>query len=265
MNLSSTAADLFVHDAGDGPAVVMIPGFGMDHTLWESAASLCTSIGHRALTIDQRGHGQSAKPDNGYDLETLAADVTACLHERGINQATVIGHSFGGQVAFAMAATSPKLVERLILVGSNGVRASRSPSFPFGPRPDAAVTAALTAERDNREWSREQSISSAFAHPPHPEVLARLLDISLQMPSPAAIGCYQTMFTADLTDRLDMIQQPTLQIIGRNDPVHSAAGARWLQEHLHASTLVEIENCGHFPMLEQPEQFQQALADFIST
>jgi pimeloyl-ACP methyl ester carboxylesterase len=55
-----------------------------------------------------------------------------------------------------------------------------------------------------------------------------------------------------------------LQIIGALDPVHSAKGARWLQQQLPDATLMEIPDCGHYPMLEAPDAFESALLKFVS-
>lgn len=55
-----------------------------------------------------------------------------------------------------------------------------------------------------------------------------------------------------------------LQVIGTNDPVHSAKGARWLQQQLKNATLVEIPDCGHYPMLEAPDAFESALLQFVT-
>ena len=55
---------------------------------------------------------------------------------------------------------------------------------------------------------------------------------------------------------------PVLQVIGEEDPVHSARGARWLTERLADARLVAIPGCGHYPMFETPERFEALLADF---
>ena len=126
---------IHVQDLGDGPAVALISGFGLDHELWDRQVRLLTERGFRVLCVDQRGHGFSDNPLHGYDIDRLAADLVTALNRLEIGSATVVGHSFGGQVAFRAAATAPELVTALVLVGSNGVRASRSESFPFGGPP----------------------------------------------------------------------------------------------------------------------------------
>ena len=255
---------IHVQDLGDGPAVVLISGFGLDHELWDRQVRLLTDRGFRVLCVDQRGHGFSDAPLHGYDIDRLAADLVAALDRLEIGTATVVGHSFGGQVAFRAAATAPELVTGLVLVGSNGVRASRSESFPFGEPPGPLLESLLADEHINRVGARYRTIESAFAHEPDPRTVDWLVRCSLRMPSWAAVACYRSLLTTDLLSDIERVVQPVLQIVGATDPVHSAKGARWLRRHLRAATLVEIPDCGHYPMLEAPDAFESALLKFIT-
>lgn len=254
---------LHVQDLGEGPAVVLVSGFGLDHRLWDRQVRVLLEHGLRVVCVDQRGHGLSDKPAAGYDVETLASDLEAVLVDRGVTSATVVGHSFGGQVAFRLAARAPQLVARLVLVGSNGVRASRSEEFAFGRLPEATVAALTGLERDDRIGSRVTTIASGFAADPDPRLLDHLVAMSLQMPSWAAVACYTSMLLTDLLADLPVVTQPVLQVIGAADPVHSAKGAHWLSEQLADARLVEIEGCGHYPMLEAPEALEDALLAFV--
>ena len=255
---------IHVQDLGDGPAVALVSGFGLDHELWDRQVRLLTDRGFRVLCVDQRGHGFSDTPLHGYDIDRLAADLVAALDRLEIGTATVVGHSFGGQVAFRAAATAPELVTGLVLVGSNGVRASRSESFPFGEPPGPLLQSLLADEHANRVGARYRTIESAFAHEPDPRTVDWLVRCSLRMPSWAAVACYRSLLTTDLLSDIERVIQPVLQIVGANDPVHSAKGARWLRRHLRAATLVEIPDCGHYPMLEAPDAFESALLKFIT-
>ena len=255
---------IHVQDLGDGPAVALVSGFGLDHELWDRQVRLLTDRGFRVLCVDQRGHGFSDTPLHGYDIDRLAADLVAALDRLEIGTATVVGHSFGGQVAFRAAATAPELVTGLVLVGSNGVRASRSESFPFGEPPGPLLQSLLADEHANRVGARYRTIESAFAHEPDPRTVDWLVRCSLRMPSWAAVACYRSLLTTDLLSDIERVVQPVLQIIGAADPVHSAKGARWLRRHLRAATLVEIPDCGHYPMLEAPDAFESALLKFIT-
>lgn len=266
MTLVDVGDDVRIHvqDLGRGSPVVLISGFGLDHELWDRQVRVLTHHGHRVLCVSQRGHGLSDKPLHGYDVERLATDLVAVLDQTGVSDATVVGHSFGGQVAFRAGAMAPELVARLVLVGSNAVRASRGNGFPFGAPPEPLLEVMLGDEHNDRVAARYRTIASAFGSEPDARTVDWLVRCSLRMPSWAAVACYRSLLTTDLLADIPRVTQPVLQIIGSADPVHSAKGARWLQQQLRDATLVEFPDCGHYPMLEAADAFDAALLKFVT-
>jgi non-heme chloroperoxidase len=255
--------ELFVQDVGRGPTVVFVAGFGLNHQVWDRQVRVLAET-NRVVCVDQRGHGRSSKPLGGYDIPGLAHDLRVALERLGVRACTLVGWSFGGQVAFEAAATDQRgLIARLVLIGSNGVRASRGPTFPFGATPEQLEPALVAAERSDRIAARRAALLSGFNQPPTDETLDWLLRISLEMPSWVAVACYQSMLRTDLTGVIDSVTLPVLQITGDRDPVHSAKGARWLQERLANSQLTVIDDCGHYPMLEAADQLDDLLSAFV--
>lgn len=253
---------LNVSDVGHGPAVVFVAGFGLDGAVWDRQVRILAPQ-HRVLCVDQRGHGGSDKPLGGYSIEQLAQDLISALRRAEVNHCTLVGWSFGGQAAFRAAALEPELVGALVLVGSNAVRASRGPGFPFGRDPEPVLAAMIDAEHADRLAARRSTVASGFAEQPAAHLLDWLVDRSLQMPSWAAIACYESMLTTDLQSDLPSVKQPVLQVVGALDPVHSAKAARWLTTQLANAQLVELDGCGHYPMFEAPDAFDSALTAFI--
>ncbi|BBX00090.1 alpha/beta hydrolase [Mycolicibacterium moriokaense] len=253
---------LHVQDLGSGPAVVFISGFGLDHALWDRQVRVLTGAGYRTVCVTQRGHGHSDHPLDGYGIDRLRDDLVIVLETLGINAATVVGHSFGGRVAFHTAATAPHLVAKLVLVGSNAVRATRSEEFPFGTPPEPTVARMVGDEETDRVAARCRLLQSSFAREQHPRVIDWLLQTWMQMPSWSAIACYDTLLRTDLIDEIELVRQPVLQLNGKADPVHSAKGGYWLQSRLNDTRMVELD-CGHFPMLEAPDEFDDALRAFV--
>jgi len=255
---------LFVTDVGAGRPIVLLAGFGLDHRIWQRQVQRLSQT-YRVICIDQRGHGFSDKPKLDYDVATLADDLIEVLRQLDILDCTLVGWSFGGQVAFRTAALAPNRVSALALIGSNGVRASRTEEFPFGRTAEALEGPLIEAELTNRLLARRQTITSGFSKAPDPQVLEWLLELSLSMPSYAAVACYRSMLNSDLLDCVDRVVMPVLQLIGEQDPVHSARGSRWLNGRLADSLLVEIPDCGHYPMLEAPDDFDLALERFLAS
>ncbi|MGV9870890.1 alpha/beta fold hydrolase [Rhodococcus koreensis] len=253
---------LAVHELGEGPPVVLVAGFGLDHSVWDRQVRVLADAGFRAICVDQRGHGHSDKPRHGYDVPQLARDLLDVIETLDLDGVTLVGHSFAGQVGFKAAALDSGRIAGLVLVGSNAVRASRSADFPFGAPANEVLPRLLDAENADRLGSRRTNLAGAFAQPQTESTIEWLMRVSLQMPSWSAIECYRSMLESDQIDALAHVRLPVLQVVGRADPVHSARGAAWVSEQLTRSRLVTIDGCGHYPMLEEPDALERELLAF---
>jgi pimeloyl-ACP methyl ester carboxylesterase len=253
--------DIHVQDVGDGPPVVLLAGFGLDHAVWDGQVRALGGE-HRVVCIDLRGTGQSSKPYDDYGIDVLADDVERVLERLGLTGVALVGWSFGGQVAFRVAADSRR-VSRLVLVASGGVRATRSVEFPFGASADQLERALIGAEISDRLAARAATIRRGFHEAPPQRVLDFLVGSSLRMPSWAAVASYRTYLHADLIDRIDDVTVPVLHIVGDEDPVHGLDGVGWLSERLTDSRVHVLPECGHYPMFEAPGAFDEALRPFV--
>lgn len=250
---------LHVEDRGSGTAVVLVPGIGLTHEAWRSTADVLVASGLRVVSIDQRGHGASDKPSHGYDIGAFADDLLGLLHALRITECALVGWSFGGQVALEASGHAAGLVSRLVLVGSCGVRASRSAEFPFGAPAGRALQSMLRAERRDRVVARRNLIRMGFATDPDAELLDDLVRQSLRMPSSVAEQCYATMLETDLTARLDQLEIPLALVMGALDPVHPLASAEWVRERRPGTRLFRLADCAHYPMFEAPDSLAGAV------
>lgn len=255
---------LFVEDAGEGPAVVLVHGWSLNRHVWWRQISELSAAGHRVLALDLRGHGSSDVPTDGYEIDRLAADLVAVLDACELDDAVLVGWSLGGLVTFRVAALHPARVRGLVLVCSNGVAHSRQPGFPFGIGPEEVLPALVAAERRDRAAMRRKVLADGFAAPPAPEVLDWLLTLSLQTGSEPAVACLETLLGTDQSELAGAVTVPVVQVIGTGDPSVSSAGAAWLCETLADARHVALEECGHYPMIERPDAFQRLLLEATS-
>ena len=252
---------LNVQDVGCGPAVVFISGFGLDHQLWDRQVRVLAGAGRRVVCITQRGQGNSDHPFTGYGLPRLGEDVLAVLDALEVPSATLVGHSFGGQVVFQAAASAKERIPKIVLVGA-AIRVSTEDEATRHARADPIVETMVSAEIADRIGARHRLIRTSFGSEPDPRVVDWIMNTFMLMPTWSAIECYNTLLRSNFADEVPRMTQPVLQINGARDPVHSHRESRRLHELLPESTLVELD-CGHFPMLELPEEFDQALIDFL--
>ncbi len=101
------------------PPVVLVHGLASNAMLWEGAALALSALGHLVTAVNLRGHGQSDKPDSGYDMKTVTQDVAELLlaiQKDGFVNPLVCGQSWGGNVVLELAHTRPELVRGVVCV-----------------------------------------------------------------------------------------------------------------------------------------------------
>ena len=121
--------DLRVHYldwGGDGPPVIALHGLASSCHWYDLAAPLLRRD-FRIIAPDQRGHGKTTQAPSGYDWETLSMDVAGLMDRLGIEQAAVLGHSWGGHVASAAAARQPERLNRLVMIDGGIIDSRISP------------------------------------------------------------------------------------------------------------------------------------------
>src|SRR5690349_2786627 len=97
---NSTPIELYYEDHGSGAPVVLLHGWPVDSRSWEPQLPTLLEAGKRVILYDRRGFGRSSRPTDGYDFDTLAADLDKLLTELDLRDATLIGFSLGtGELA----------------------------------------------------------------------------------------------------------------------------------------------------------------------
>ena len=115
--LALPGLNMHVRDwGGEGRAVVLLHGLASNARIWDLVAPLLAQLGCRVVAIDQRGHGRTGKPPDGYDFPTITADLEASIRQIQIEHPVMVGHSWGASVALNYAATRRGDVSGAVLV-----------------------------------------------------------------------------------------------------------------------------------------------------
>jgi pimeloyl-ACP methyl ester carboxylesterase len=126
------APDVSLHvvtwDRGDRVAFLLVHGLASNCRTWERVAEHLHREGHPVAAVDQRGHGQSDKPDGGYDFATLCDDLLAVVDALGYDRPVVAGQSTGGNVAVELAARAPQRLRGVAGVDGGAIELRRQ--FP---------------------------------------------------------------------------------------------------------------------------------------
>ena len=101
---------------GSGQAVALLHGLASNARIWDGVAPRLVGAGLRVVALDQRGHGESEQPDDGYDFATLGQDLSSTLAGLGLERPVLVGHSWGASVALQYAADRPGALAGLALV-----------------------------------------------------------------------------------------------------------------------------------------------------
>ncbi len=258
---------------GSGPVVLLVHGMASSSSTWQG---VIPRLAERSTVIapDLLGHGGSAKDATDHTLGGLASSLRDLLVLLGHERATLVGHSLGGGVAMQFAYQFPERVERLVLVSSGGLgkevafilRALALPGVEyllppaFAPglwRAGATVASWLGRMRVPRAAAIEE-IWEAYGSLTDPDTRRAFFQVLR-----AVIGADGQRVSA--TDRLYLAAQvPTLIVWGDRDGIIPVSHGRAAHETMPGSVLRVFEGVGHFPQRECPEEFTEALLEFLA-
>jgi pimeloyl-ACP methyl ester carboxylesterase len=114
---------------GGEPPIALLHGLASNLKIWQQVAARLAPR-FRVVALDQRGHGRSDKPDDGYDFDTVVADARGALGQLGVDRPVLVGHSWGGNVALHYAATVDPPPRALVLVDGGFIELSSRMSWP---------------------------------------------------------------------------------------------------------------------------------------
>ncbi len=113
------------HWPASGMPFLLIHGLASNARLWDGVAPLLAQAGHRVVAVDQRGHGQSDKPDDGYDFATLTTDLLALCDKLDLDAVVAVGQSWGANVALELGHRAPGRVRGVVCVDGGTIDMSR--------------------------------------------------------------------------------------------------------------------------------------------
>ena len=143
--------ELHYSDHGAGPAVVLIHGWPLSARTWEKQVPALIEAGHRVITYDRRGFGQSSQPWSGYDFDTFAADLHALLSALDLRDVTLVGFSMGGgEVARYIGSYGTDRVAAAVFAGAVPPFIHKSADNPDGWIDDATVAQFRDGVRSDR-------------------------------------------------------------------------------------------------------------------
>ena len=249
-------------EGGTGSAVVLLHSQPGDSSMFAATGPMLASH-HHVLAPDLRGHGKSAKPRGDYSIPTQAAHVLAYLDAAGVEQFTLVGNSYGGIVALYLGAQVADRVTALVLTGTCAYDAYR---LPWYARLASTWTGRLLAPLLPKRVV-ERSYLEQFADPARvdrAQVDAVLRAVADRESRRCLWQQAHQLDFAVVEPRLPAVRAPVLLVWGRQDRATPQAWAQRLEVDLARARIVIVEQCGHYPPLEQPRVFAELTEAFLA-
>ena len=248
-------------DTGSGPAVVLVHGYPFNRSLWTEQVSALADR-YRVVALDLRGHGESEASTGASTMKLMAQDIAGLMDELQIDRAVIGGLSMGGYVTLAFYQLFPERVEKLLLADT---RAQADTDEAKATRADQ-VQQILADGMTGIVNAMLRKLLSPETVSKQPEIVKRVRDMMMHTTPEGAVGALRGMAEReDQTARLAHINVPTLIVVGKDDPITPVADSEKMHERIAGSQLVVIENASHVSNIEQPQQFNRALKDCLSS
>ncbi|MGN6611911.1 MAG: alpha/beta fold hydrolase [Angustibacter sp.] len=286
--VAANGARFHVAEAGEGPLVVLLHGFPQMWWCWRAQIPALAEAGYRVAAMDLRGYGASDKPPRGYDTPTLAADVAAVVRSLGSDDAVIVGHDWGGWIAWSMPALEPAVTRAVAalsiphpLAMKRSLRRSARQlgassyiwSFQLPFHPERQLSSGGTAVE---ELLRKGSGTSWPGVDDAGRDIVRTYTEAMQVPFVAhsAMEYYRWVVRSSVrsdgrrfVERVDQpVTVPVLHIQGARDPAVLAStvreSTRWVQGSYR---YFELEGAGHFLPEERADDVTALLLEWLAT
>ncbi|MBA2523874.1 MAG: alpha/beta hydrolase [Solirubrobacterales bacterium] len=251
----------------EGEPIVLLHCFACSQQWWDPLVPLLNES-HRLISFDLIGFGGSEKPSSGYEIEAQSAAVAEALNELGVRQATVVGHSMGGEVATSLAEQSSDLVDRIVLIATASEPGDSDPPFLA----DAATLPVLGEGiwRLRLDSLVKSSYASSFAPGADVSELFEDPDRVVIDSGDMTFGSFKASSGAaddfvaagSIASRLMATGVPVLAMDGAEDQVLDPDHVLSEYQAIPGARIVTIEDAGHSPNVEQPQDVADAILSF---
>ncbi|GFE21105.1 alpha/beta fold hydrolase [Streptomyces nigrescens] len=247
-------------DEGSGEPLVLVHGHPFDRSMWRPQTEHFSRAGWRVIAPDLRGYGESTVVPGTTPLETFARDLLALLDGLGIERFVLGGLSMGGQIVMECYRLFPERIRGLVFADTFAA---------------AETEEGRTARRDMAARLLREGMSGYAQEvlgkmlSPHtlthrPEVAAHVLAMMTAAPPEGAAAALRGRAERpDYTQLLSQTAVPALVVVGTEDAYTPVSDARDIHARVPDATLSVIEQAGHLPNLERPDEFNAALAEFL--
>lgn len=254
--------ELHVVERGSGPALLMVHGFPLDHSMWQKQLEGLSEV-CRVIAPDLRGFGQSTSGTSGtVTMERYADDLAGLLDALGVREPVVFcGLSMGGYVAWQFWRKYPSRVRALILCDT---RASADTAAAARERLSSAQNVLENGLGKLAEFMAGKLFSDATRRD-QPNLVEGIREQILKASPQAVAAALRGMAERpDVRDELPTVHVPALVICGEDDGITPPDEMRRMAASMPQASYVEVPHAGHLAPLENPTIVNSAILQFLA-
>ncbi|OGY70702.1 MAG: hypothetical protein A2249_02475 [Candidatus Jacksonbacteria bacterium RIFOXYA2_FULL_44_7] len=230
----------------EAPTLLFLHGWGSEGAVWRGVCEKLAHCGYHMYALDLSGFGASETPKNPYSLDDYARSVFKFIQTLKLKKIILVGHSFGGSVAIKLAATHPKIIQKLILVSSSGIRKMTAKKRAVG-----------FIAKCVKPFFRSRYMQ------PFRKKLYILIGAEDYTATPKLTETFRLIVNEDLALILPKITQKTLIIWGDKDRATPLKDAYIFEHLIQNSALVVLKGAGHYSFLDKQDEWIEAVERFI--
>ncbi len=251
--------DTFYSISGNGSPIVLIHHLAGNTKSWFNQIPYFAKD-YQVIAYDLRGHGRSAEPKQAFTMDDLADDLFLLLQELGIKKCSIIGHSIGGMIAPLFALKHGSMVDALIIVSGAIQPLADDKLAGYSAMREIARTKGMEAlveyRRANNQISPKITNNAMLWN--HFKHLYRETSVQGYIRMSEALATMPS-----LTSKMKEIRRPILGVVGDLDTVFMET-MKILSVSANVSMKV-MRYCGHFVMMEEPDEFNSMITNFLNT
>jgi 3-oxoadipate enol-lactonase len=243
-------------ERGSGAPLLLIQGLGYARWSWEPVVPGLAER-YRVLFFDNRGIGESDKPEGPYTAREMADDALQVLDEAGVQRVHVLGASLGGMIAQELATAAPERVDRLVLCCTTPGGADAV------PMPEVTVRLFAQAAELEPLVALRRFVENALGDEPAPALVENLFARRVANPPDPAGWQAQAAAGAAFAGVDGEIAAPTLVLHGTADNVIDHRNASLLADRIPGARVELLPGAGHLFFWEQPDAFVRIVTEFL--
>lgn len=260
---------LYYEDYGEGQPIILIHGWPLSHKMWEYQIAELVAAGYRVIAYDRRGFGQSDRPWNGYDYDTLASDLNDLIGHLELKDVILIGFSMGGgEVARYIGIYGTQKISKAVLIGAVTPFLLKTDDNPDGVDADVFEGMKEGISKDRPGFFKEFGKNFMNYDQNKDRISEAQLDFNWNIACHASpkgtLDCVDSFGKTDFREDCKKFDIPTLVVHGDADNIVpiDVSGAK-AKELIPNADYKIIENAPHGLMMTHRKELNKVILDFL--